>query len=121
MQGRKGVETPRKPNTRGMGSGRAVRRGGPRMSTRKRVEVIVLLALAVALGYFAYERIGMRMGGNPSPLISPFESEEEWVIDQVVRDLAEMAAHGRELTQDAVEVSLARDAPGSHYRVEVRV
>jgi tetratricopeptide (TPR) repeat protein len=91
------------------------------MSTRKRLEVLALVALAAVLGYFVSQRIGMRMGGSPSSLTSRFESEDAWILDEIVRDLAEMAVHGRGLLPDTVDVALERDDAAPAYRIEVRL
>ena len=48
----------------------------PKPSPRNRIAALVLLLLAAVLGFFVYERLGMRMGGSPSSLRSPYATED---------------------------------------------
>jgi tetratricopeptide (TPR) repeat protein len=94
-----------------------------RPSSRNRASLIVLLLLAALLGYFVYQRLGMRMGGAPSSLRSEYSSEEEWIMGEIVRDVAEMAAYAHGLPIDSVEISqeLTPGDPLPAGRFEVRL
>ncbi len=94
----------------------------PKAFSRNRIAALVLLLLAAVLGYFVYERLGMRMGGSPSSLRSPYATEDEWIVGEIVRDIAEMAAHAQGASLDSVEVS-QEHAPGNPLpavRLDVR-
>lgn len=71
---------------------------------KKRVEVAALVVCALLLGYYAYERIGLRMGGTPSSLLSDYATEEDWIVDTILRDLAETAALARGVPSGEVQV-----------------
>ncbi len=97
-------------------------RNRPKASSRNRVAVLVLLLLAAVLGFFVYERLGIRMGGSPSSLRSAYATEEDWIVGEIVRDIAEMAAHAEAASLDSVEVS-QEHAPGNPIpaaRLDVR-
>ncbi len=94
----------------------------PKPSSRNRIAALVLLLLAAVLGFFVYERLGMRMGGSPSSLRSTYATEDEWIVGEIVRDIAEMAAHANAADLDSVEVSQDH-APGNPLpavRLDVR-
>jgi hypothetical protein len=57
----------------------------------------ILAALLASLGYVAYSQPfgGMSLGGAPSPLESRYHTEEEWLVDGIVRDVAEMGFYAR--------------------------
>lgn len=78
------------------------------MTKRRLVEILVLLVLAGVLGFYVYDRLGSRMGGTPAPLDSQFATEEDWLLDEILEDLAEMAAfaHGNDLEE--IEFSFER-------------
>ena len=98
------------------------RRKPSKTSWRNRVAALVLLLLAAVLGFFVYERVGMRMGGSPSSLRSRYETEEAWIVGEIVRDIAEMAAHAEGASLDSVEVS-QEHTPGNPLpavRLDVR-
>ncbi len=97
-------------------------RNRPKASSRNLVAVLVLLVLAAVLGFFVYERVGMRMGGSPSSLRSRYATEEEWIVGEIVRDIAEMAAHAEGAPLDSVEVSqeLTPGNPLPAVRLDVR-
>jgi tetratricopeptide (TPR) repeat protein len=82
------------------------------MSTRKRIELAVLALLAVVLGAYVYDRIGIRMGGTPSSFQSSYASEEDWMLDTILRDLAETAAYARGIPLDEVRVVAIREPTG---------
>lgn len=62
---------------------------------KKTIEIALLLGLVGLLGYYVYQRTGMRMGGTPSSIQSRFASEEHWMVETILRDLAEVAAFAR--------------------------
>ncbi len=74
-------------------------------TTRDRIGLLVLSVLVLVLGYFAYQRVGMRMGGSPSPLRSAYPTEEAWIVGEILRDITEMAAYAHGVPVDSVEVS----------------
>lgn len=59
---------------------------------------IVLLGLLGTIGYLAKGQLtrGVGLGAAPAPLESRWRTEEEWLVDSIVRDLAEMARFARE-------------------------
>jgi hypothetical protein len=89
---------------------------------RNLLGLLVLSVLAAVLGYFVYERAGMRMGGSPSSLRSAHPSEEAWIVGEILRDIAEMAAHAHRVPIDSVELSqdLAPEVPLPAVQVSVR-
>jgi tetratricopeptide (TPR) repeat protein len=89
---------------------------------RNLLGLLVLSVLAAVLGYFVYERVGMRMGGSPSSLRSAYPSEEAWIVGEILRDIAEMAAHAHRVPIDSVELSqdLAPEVPLPAVQVSVR-
>ena len=65
---------------------------------RKWLGGIVLVCLLAAFGYVAKGQItgGLRLGSTPAALESRWRTEEEWIVDSIVRDLAEMARFARD-------------------------
>lgn len=73
---------------------------------------VVLLGLLGYLGLVVWPRFsgGLRVGGPPRELESRWRTEEEWIIDSITLDLAEMsvfAGTGRPPTPKGVEVLVA--------------
>jgi tetratricopeptide (TPR) repeat protein len=61
------------------------------MSTRNAVGLAVLAVLGGALGYRLYSRGMGTLGAPPSQVATPFRTEEQWIVGEIVRDLEEMA------------------------------
>jgi hypothetical protein len=67
-------------------------RGWKEAVVRKYVSLSLLAVLLPVLGYFYCVR-GVRVGKPPSPLESRYKSEEQWLVEQIVRDIAETLAY----------------------------
>lgn len=82
--------------------------GVVRTTMRRWVGAGFLLCLVGALAYVSWPllRSGFRVGGPPSPLESRWRTEEEWLVDSIVRDLAEMARFAAESRASAGEVDV---------------
>jgi hypothetical protein len=98
------------------------------MSTPARTWIggIVLLGLLGYLGYVVWPRLGsgLRVGGPPRELESRWRTEEDWLLDSVARDLAEMAAFaasGRRPAAKELEVVVAPAPPDGPHRITVAV
>lgn len=62
------------------------------MFIRRAWSFAVLVCLCIALGRIAYTRaIGLRFLAQPAALADGFTTEEAWVVDEIVRDITEMA------------------------------
>jgi len=55
---------------------------------RLRWSHLILLALVLVLAYLVGSRLSVRMGGTPAGLRSDFETEEQWLLTQIVTDVA---------------------------------
>ena len=91
---------------------------------RKWLGGIVLVCLLAAFGYVAKGQItgGLRLGSTPAALESRWRTEEEWIVDSIVRDLAEMARFARDgqvPRPGEVEVNLAPESAGAPRTVTV--
>lgn len=63
------------------------------MTRRNAVSTVVLVCLLGVLGWLGYARLfRVIVRARPAPLAAPFTTEEAWVIDEIVRDVTEMAA-----------------------------
>jgi hypothetical protein len=88
---------------------------------------IVLLGLLGYLGYVVWPRLGrglLRVGGPPRALESPWRTEEDWLLDSIARDLAEMALFagtGKQPAKNAVEVLVAPATPSAPRSITVAV
>ena len=95
------------------------------MTKRSLVGIILLLVLGGVLGFYVYDRVGSRMGGTPASLKSRFATEEDWLLDEIVRDIVEMAAYSQQGNINDVSISVERVAvdnePLPLVRVEVSV
>jgi len=90
----------------------------PQMTLRHLVGTAVLVGLLGALSYVGWPlvRSGFGVGGAPSPLESRWRTEEHWLVDSIVRDLAEMArfaADSRPPAAGDVDVAVAFSTPGA--------
>ena len=88
---------------------------------RKKIELGVLGILVVVLGYYAYQRIGIRMGGTPVPVGSRFASEEHWMMDLILGDLVRAAAHIRGVSADEARFEYELMPAGALELPDVRV
>jgi tetratricopeptide (TPR) repeat protein len=93
---------------------------------RAGIGAVVLVALLGALGYVAWPLVqsGFRVGGPPSPLESRWKTEEQWLVDTIVRDLAEMARFAADQRNPApaeVDVTVATTTPPGVGPVNVAV
>ena len=85
---------------------------------------ILLFCLLGTLGYVAKGQItsGLRLGSAPAALESRWRTEEEWIVDSIVRDLAEMARFARDgqlPRPGEVDVTLAPAAVGASRTVTI--
>jgi tetratricopeptide (TPR) repeat protein len=63
------------------------------MSRRNAASTVVLLCLVGVLGWLGYSRLfRVIVRAKPAALAAPYTTEEAWVIDEVVRDITEMAS-----------------------------
>jgi len=81
--------------------------------TRKRIEIAILAVLAVVLGFYVHDRMGMRMGGVPSPIQSTLATEEDWMLDAILRDISVTASYARGGAIEDVELEIARVPTGA--------
>jgi hypothetical protein len=90
---------------------------------RNRAGILVLSLLAAVLGVFLYLRTGMRMGGAPSSLRSDYSTEEEWIVGEIVADIAEMGAYAHGVPSEAISISTepGGGSPIPEVGLEVRV
>src|SRR5688572_31968177 len=60
---------------------------------RRWAGLITLGCLLTGLGYFLVTRYvgGVRLGGTPARIEARWQTEEQWLVDSIVRDLVEMA------------------------------
>ena len=73
----------------------------------------LLLMVLSGLGWVAYQRhTEPHLGAPPAALKSPFQSEEEWMVGEIVRDIAEMSQFARASRFDpaSVKASVTRSA-----------
>jgi hypothetical protein len=87
---------------------------------------IVLLGLLGYLGTMVWPRLGggLRVGGPPRELESPWRTEEQWLLHSIARDLAEMAAFagsGRRAAPKEIEVLVAPAPLEAPHRITVAV
>lgn len=61
------------------------------MSTRNAVGAAVLAILLAGLGYRVFSRGMGTLGAEASQVATPFRTEEQWIVGEIVRDLEEMA------------------------------
>jgi hypothetical protein len=81
--------------------------------TRKRIEIAVLVLLAVVLGFYVRDRLGMRMGGTTSSLESELETEEDWMLHTILRDIAVTASYARGTPIDGIDLTIDRLPTGA--------
>src|SRR5262245_51082428 len=64
-----------------------------RRKMRRWLGLAALVGLLGGSGYLLKDQGwgSMKLGGKPSPLESRWRTEEEWLVDSIVRDIAEMA------------------------------
>ena len=61
---------------------------------RKSVNSTVLILLTAVLGFLVYTRApGFRLRAQSSRVYGPYETEEAWIVNEIVRDVVEMAAY----------------------------
>jgi hypothetical protein len=87
---------------------------------------LLLGGLISVLGYlfFGHPFGGFSLGGAPSSLESRYKTEEEWLVDQVVRDVAEMgfyARHHRVPGDKDLDVSIHTIGPAGSSPVRATV
>jgi hypothetical protein len=87
------------------------------MSISKRVQVSVLVCLVAALGAVIYVRgFGLKLGGPPAALRSEHKTEEDWITNEIVRDITEMSAFARGASSKG-EAAIAQLSQNGVYRV----
>src|SRR5476649_2666840 len=60
---------------------------------RTRINSVILVVLAVALGAVVYMRFpGLRLR-SASRVSGPYATEEAWIVNEIVRDVVEIAAY----------------------------
>src|SRR5262245_54029013 len=75
-----------------------------------RFKLIFLGLLLIPLTALVYTRgIGLRLGAAPTQLSAPFTTEEAWIVDEIVRDIAEMSAYPGRAEQSGPTVSSTTD------------
>jgi tetratricopeptide (TPR) repeat protein len=63
------------------------------MTRRNAVSTVVLVSLLGVLGWLGYSRLfRVIVRAKPAALAAPYTTEEAWVIDEIVRDVTEMAS-----------------------------
>jgi tetratricopeptide (TPR) repeat protein len=67
----------------------------------------VLLALLSGVAWFLYQRgVEPKLGAPPAELKSAFHTEEEWMVGEIVRDIAEMGQFARASRFDPASVKI---------------
>jgi hypothetical protein len=82
---------------------------------RRALGLTTLLGLLAVAAYVLKDQVwgGLKLGGKPSPLESRWHTEEEWLVDSIVRDIAEMArfaSAGRIPGEGAIELTVGKPA-----------
>lgn len=87
------------------------------MRQSRSVRLVILGALVATVAAVACQRaLGWRLGAAPPKVEGAYATEEEWIVGEIVRDIAEMSAHsgGR-----AVNLSIAPSAEAGRYRISI--
>ena len=87
------------------------------MSIRKGASIAALVCLLAALGSMIYVRgFSLQLGGTPAALQSEHKTEEDWITNEIVRDVTEMSAFARGTSGKSVSANVT-SAQNGIYRV----
>jgi tetratricopeptide (TPR) repeat protein len=87
------------------------------MSTWKQTRVLVLAVTLAALTAALYAQgIGWTFGAPPSPFQTEHQSEEGWIVTEIVRDITEMSTYAVDASAKTSSVKTEQVRPGV-YRI----